>query len=589
MLLSIRINNFALIDRLELDLAAGLNVLTGETGAGKSIILDAIDVILGGKANGRMIRQGAQRAILEATFRANQSLGQWLQAQEIDLLEDNSLVCSRELVVNRSNSLRSRSRINGVLVNRSLLNQLRDRLVEITAQGQTVQLLVPESQTKLLDAFGGESVLNQRQQVKETFEAYSQAEQALSKRQQSQQQRLQRLDLINYQLKELEEAALSEADELDLLEQMRDRLIHVVELQNSSYEVYQILYQNDSEAPAVADLLTQAQHQLTDMVEYDASITPILEMVQSACEQVIEAGQQINYYGESLEADPQRLEEVNNRIRILKNLCRKYGSDLAEVIHYQQQLQDELEELTGGEQSLEVLEATVAKTQKELLTQCQTLTQLRSSAAVRLQTRLVQELKPLAMERVLFECRLQPTKPGASGAEQIVFYFSPNAGETVQPLATIASGGEMSRFLLALKSCFADAENDSNTLVFDEIDAGVSGKVAEAIAQKLYQLGKHHQVLCVTHQPLVAAMADAHYRVTKQIIQTPAPEPQNGDSSLPEIRTVVRVQTLQDHLLRREELAQLTGGHSAQEAIAFVDSLLTKADGYRRNHHKKKK
>ena len=583
MLVALRINNFALVDRLELDVDQGLNVLTGETGAGKSIILDAIDVALGGKVNTRMIRGGSDRALIEVHFQLNKTLLKWLEQQNIEPLDEDTLVCSRELVIGKE-KLRSRCRVNGVTINRQVISELRSHLIEITAQGQTVNLLIPERQRELLDLYGGKSVLKQREKVATAYTLFQQTKQALAKRRQSEQELLQRQDLLEYQLRDLNEAELNEAGELEQLEQERDRLSHVVELQQLSYQTYQILYQNDTEEPAVADLLAQAESNLTEMVDYDSEIEGILTIVQSALNQVIEAGQQINSYGEGLEADPERLEEVEARIRLLKNICRKYGPTLAEAITLQSKLQQELTQLTDSDRSIAILEQEYQAAQTNLEQACEKLTQLRQKAATKLARQLVKELKPLAMDKVIFECRLFPSAATATGADKVVFYFSPNAGEEIQPLAVIASGGEMSRFLLALKACFSQSEQQSSTLIFDEIDAGVSGKVAQAIAEKLHQLSHKHQVLCVTHQPLVAAMADAHFRVEKQIIEatSPASKQRNGDSSLPDIRTVVRVKALSDRFLRREELAQLTGGHSADDAIAFADSLLTKANDYRR-------
>src|SRR4028119_2100939 len=240
MLLSLRIQNFALIDQLELEFGTGLNVLTGETGAGKSIILDAIDVALGGKVSSRLIRTGTERALVEATFRADAALIAWLSEQEIDLLDEAALVCSREIGANQG-SLRSRTRVNGVLVNRQLMERLRDRLVEITAQGQTVQLMAPALQRGLLDLYGGSLLTQQRDLVASAYMECQEASKALEKRRQSEQQRLQRLDWLEYQTQELSTVHLNDPDELEHLEQERQRLSHVVELQQQSYLVYQAL------------------------------------------------------------------------------------------------------------------------------------------------------------------------------------------------------------------------------------------------------------------------------------------------------------------------------------------------------------
>lgn len=583
MLLSLRIQNFALVDALELEFKAGLNVLTGETGAGKSIVLDAIDAALGGKMTGRFVRTGSRRATVEAAFRLSPAVESWLEAQDIEPIEEGAVLCSRELSVGGSKgALRSRSRVNGILVNRQLMAQLRSHLVEITAQGQTVDLMLPTRQRELLDLYAGEALRQQKEAVARVFSTYQSIKKTLSDRRTSEQQRLQQLDLLQYQMQELDAAELGDPDEIEQLEQEGERLSHAVELKDLSYQVYQLLYQSETDGGAATDILGQAAVILDDMVRYDAQLEPILEIVQSAIAQVVEAGQQANSYGESLEADPERLSEVETRLRTLKQICRKYGPTLAEAIAYEQQIRAELEQLTDSSQSLEELEKQLRDREKNLLKTCKKLTQQRRESADRLEQQLVAELKPLAMEKVRFECRLAPCTPSAAGAEQVQFYFSPNPGEALKPLSETASGGEMSRFLLALKACFTQSETRAGTLVFDEIDAGVSGRVASAIGEKLHQLSEQHQILCVTHQPLIAALADAHFRVQKQVTDVVETE---SDKKTVQSRTVVRVTAL-DGQTRKEELAQLAGGHSAQEAIAFAESLLAQASNRRQENGK---
>lgn len=591
MLISLHIENFALVDRLDLELGSGLNVMTGETGAGKSIILDALDAALGGKISSRAVRTGAERALIEATFDLDPALLAWLDQQQIELVDDMSLICSRELTVNRGN-VRNRSRVNGVLVNKQQMESLRDRLLEITAQGQTLQLGNPNLQREWLDAFGGAALVEQREVVTDLYVATQQAWKTLEKRRQFEQQRLQQLDLFEYQAKELMAANLSEPRELEELEQERQRLSHSVELQQQSYQVYQALYQNDRGDEACADLLGKAESTLSDMLRYDNQLRPIFDLVSEALAQVQEAGQQINAYGEGLETDPERLQTVEERIIQLKQICKKYGPTLAEAIAYSQQVQRELEELSGSGQSLDILEQQYQERLAELITACAKLTQLRQDTARQLEALLVKELKPLAMEKVQFKVDIAAQLPNATGADRITFVFSPNPGEPLQPLTEIASGGEMSRFLLALKACFSQVDS-IGTMVFDEIDVGVSGRVAQAIAEKLHQLSRRHQVLCVTHQPIIAAMADSHYRVNKEVIDAPDPSqpgkrgrgkarpaavetPNGAMPPTDEVRTVVRVIGL-DQQQRREELAQIAGGKSDQEAIAFAESLLTQA------------
>lgn len=599
MLISIEIENFALVDRLDIAFSSGLNVLTGETGAGKSIILDALDAVLGGKVSNRVVRTGAEQARIEATFALDPSLADWLTAQEIEPLDDTSLVCSREMTLGQGN-VRSRSRVNGVLVNKQQMEELRDRLVEITAQGQTVLLGQASLQREWLDGFGGSELMQQREGVATAHAAFQNASQALEKRRQAEQQRQQQLDLFEYQAKELSAANLSDPNELTQLEQERQRLSHSVELKQQSYQVYQLLYQNDGSADASADLLGKAQNILIEMARVDPQTQPILDLVGEALLQIEEAGQQINSYGEDLETDPDRLQDVEQRVSQLKQICKKYGPTLTEAIAFAQRVQADVDALSDGGQSLEALEKQFAERQASLRLECDRLTELRKTAAQQLEAQLVDELKPLAMEKVQFKVEIAPATPTAAGADRITFLFSPNPGEPLQSLTAIASGGEMSRFLLALKSCFSQID-PIGTMVFDEIDVGVSGRVAQAIADKLHQLGQRHQVLCVTHQPLVAAMATTHFRVNKQVIDQPAdvatavldlkpdakkngrkkaktqPADSTSDSaptSQDDVRTVIRISRLDD-TQRRHELAQLVGGN--EEAIAFADSLLTQA------------
>jgi DNA repair protein RecN (Recombination protein N) len=574
MLLSLRIENFALIDHLELDFGAGLNVLTGETGAGKSIILDAIDAVLGGKTSGRAVRTGADRAIIEAHFQLRQDLQAWCEQEGIDA--EDSLICTREI---GSSSQRNRNRVNGVLVNKQQMEGLRDRLVEITAQGQTVQLGNPALQRAWLDRFGGRAIEQQREKVGSIFTAYQQAVRALDDRRRMESQRQQQLDLFEYQLKELKEAQLTAPDELETLENERQRLSHTVDLQQQSYRLYQMLYNNETgEAQSCSDVLGEAERILLNMVDVDKELQPIVDAVSNALVQIETAGKEINLYGEGLEADPQRLEEVQERINLLKQILRKYAPTLEEAIKLRDALQQQVDELTGNGQSLEELEATADRAKTELLQACGVLTNLRTVAAQTLEKQLVTELKPLAMEKVQFQVGIEPISPGAAGSDRITYLFSPNPGEPLQPLVEVASGGEMSRFLLALQACFSQVDA-VGTLVFDEIDTGVSGRVAGAIGEKLHHLSHHHQVLCVTHQPIIAAMADTHYQVRKEVIDT--------DKKSKEQRTVVRIATLNEDE-RRMELATIAGGEvvqgkngSAKAAFDFADSLLEQAASLR--------
>ncbi|MEO1294869.1 MAG: AAA family ATPase, partial [Cyanobacteria bacterium J06636_16] len=306
MLLALKIENFALIDRLALDLEPGFNVLTGETGAGKSILLDAIDAVLGGRVSQRMVRSGEKKALIEATFQITDRIRAWLESHDVPV-EGDRFTCVRELTAGQ-NTVRSRSRLNGVSVTKPQVEALRLHLVEITAQGQTLQVGDPQKQLAWLDGVGGSSLLEQRQVVATSYAAMTEAKTLLERRRRAEQQRQEQLDLFDYQWKELGAAELEDPEELTQLEQERQRLSHAVELQQQSYQVYQILYENHEDVPACADLLGTATQTLEDMLRYDSTIEPILDMVNDALAQIEEAGRQITAYGEGIETDPQRLE-----------------------------------------------------------------------------------------------------------------------------------------------------------------------------------------------------------------------------------------------------------------------------------------
>ncbi|HEY9690127.1 MAG TPA: DNA repair protein RecN, partial [Coleofasciculaceae cyanobacterium] len=476
---------------------------------------------------------------------------------------------------------------NGQVTTKAKMLQLRDRLVTIAAQGQTVQLLNAESQRDWLDECGGPALTEQRATVANAYEQAQLLWRQLRDRRTQEAQRLQQLDLYQFQLQELTAADLTDPQELEQLEQERDRLTHVVDLQHQSYQAYELLYAGADDSVSCADLLGKAEAILQRSARFDRQVEPILDLVSSALTQVTEAGLQINAYGAGLESDPHRLAWVEERILFLKTLGRKYGLTVAELIDRRDELDRLLADLTDGGQSLEALEAAYQATYRVLEAECDRLHQLRQKTARSLETQLVAELIPLAMDRVQFVVEFARIPPSPTGFDRVTYTFSPNPGEPLQPLSETASGGEMSRFLLAFEACFSKV-NAVQTAIFDEIDAGVSGRVAQAIAQKLHHLSQDHQVLCVTHQPIVAAMADRHFRVDKVTIGPDGRLTSDPDQNPDQLRTVVRLSQLEaDH--RRLELAQLAGGAdvandptaSLAAASAFAESLLDRAASLR--------
>ncbi|MDX1977599.1 MAG: DNA repair protein RecN [Pseudanabaenaceae cyanobacterium bins.68] len=557
MLGRLSIHNFALIEHLELELHPGLNILTGETGAGKSIVLDALDAALGGKVSAKAIRTGSTRAEIAASFSMATRLEQWLVAAEIE--PEPELVCSREITA-RSN----RQRINGTLVNRQQVLELRQLLLEITAQGQAVSLGESAQQRDWLDIWGGHQAV--RLELARQYDQWSQTRTQLEQVQSRDRLVAQHLEMIQFQLEELTAAALDQPNEMEQINQEITRLSHSVELEQQSYHLYSLLYQSDR-GHACADLLGKAEQVLTELVQLDPGLENVLELVTSALVQVEEAGREINSYASSLESDPETLANLEQRLRLLKQIERKYGPTLKEAIARQQQLATELDQYHQQDQTLDQLSQLLAKQEQQLHHTCTQLSQLRQGAAQLLQQQLVTALKSLAMEKVRFEVKLTAIAPTASGSDQVSFWFSANPGEPLQPLAETASGGEISRFLLALKTCLAQNTDLSQTLVFDEVDVGVSGRVAQAIASQLYQLSRHSQVLCVTHQPIIAAIADHHFQVSKQVSQE---------------RTQVQITYLQPKQ-RLQELAQLAAGSQAKNSLAFAKTLMQQANSLKQS------
>lgn len=547
MLTRLLIQNFILIEQLDLTFQNGLTVLTGETGAGKSILLDALDGVLGGKLSATMIRVGASKALLEAHFLASPQVQEWLATQELDSSEE--IVISREV-----NARSSRYRLNGLLVNQALVLQLRDLLLDITAQGQSLGLSQPEVQRGLLDRFcHAELLVKSVQRAYRTW-AYSQ-DQLIQAQAQKQVEKSQK-ELLRQQYQELKQAQISNPLEEEELMAEQTRLAHTVELTEHGQTVYDQLYRGSG---SVADQLTQVQRLLDQMTAHDPQVGLIRELLAPALVQVEEGARQMRDYCDRLESDPDRITVIDRRLRLLRKICQKYGPTLEDVLKFQQQIQQQWQQLKTGAVSIEDLQAQVDQEFQALTVACQILSEARCAGAKQLQTQLTQALAPLGLAKATFVVGLEPIPPSPEGQEKVNFLWTANPGQPLASLKSTASGGEMARFLLALKATLGEAVP---TLIFDEIDMGVSGKVAQAVAIHLMGLAQGHQVLCVTHQPLIAAMAQVHWRVRKSVSQN---------------QTQVHVDDLDQLGQRTEELAQLAGGNSAQQARAFVAALLEEA------------
>jgi DNA repair protein RecN (Recombination protein N) len=554
-LTGLQLQNIALIDRLELEFRSGFTVLTGETGAGKSLLLDALDAVLGGAqgaAGQRLLREGSERSRIEASFQLTPLLQAWLS--EGDFESEDELLVSREWKRQDGDRWSSRSRLNGTSVNRQQLLSLRPLLIDLTVQGQTQLLSKPGQQRQWLDRLGGSSLAALKADVAAAWQGWCESAAALEAVEREQQRCEEERAEQEALLEQLEAAGLEDPGEQEQLEQDQDRLVHGVRLQEGLVQLFRRFRDGADQAPSLQDHLAASVQELQAMAQLDGSLTGVKDQALDLEANVEELLRSLDQYSLALESDPEHLDRIQERLAELKRLQRRHGLDLAGLIDRRDGLWQRLGD-GGFEVDLQRLRL-VEQSQRQQRDQANTaLRQARSQAAIDLQASLLKLLPPMGLANVRFEVDLRPAEPADHGADAVSFLFSANPGQPLAPLVEVASGGEMSRFLLALKTTLA-AVDGSSTLLFDEIDAGVSGRVSGAMADLLRSLGEQRQVFCVTHQPLVAAVADHHFRVNKEV---------------KEGVTYSRVSRLRDTRERQQELAELAGG---DQADLYAASLL---------------
>ncbi len=597
MLTELCIQDFAIIDRLQLTFEPGLSVLTGETGAGKSIIVDAVEVVLGGRADSSVIRAGAGRAIVEATFYLNpaqqQELAPLLAQEGLEGEAPEFLCLGREV---RSGG-RTICRINGRVVTLTLLREVAAKLVDIHGQSEHLSLLRVREHINLLDRYA--ELLPLRAQVAQLAEQVRAVRRELQNLLRSEQELTHRADLLNFQISEIAAAALRPGEEEELLEE-RLRLANVEQLAGLSGEALHLLEGDERGGAAVIDLLGAAIQAIEGLVRIDPALGPQLQLAESAGYQLEELARTLRDYREQLEYNPRRLQEVEDRLAVIRRLERKYGPTITDVLEYARKAALELETITHSEERIATLREEEERLVTELGRLAVTLSLKRREAARRLASELEEELRDLRMEGARFsvdfqwredpdgvpldeaqirDCALQSAIStlqslrvafDSTGIDQVEFLISPNPGEPLKPLAKIASGGETSRLMLALKTVLSRAD-ETPTLIFDEIDQGIGGRVGATVGEKLWRLavgmgeeGFAHQVLCITHLPQLAGFGDVHYHVEKHIEQTPSGE-----------RTVTRVRRLEGGD-RVAELAAMLGAsgeaayRSAEEILEYV-------------------
>jgi len=506
MLTDLTIKNFAIIESLHVPFQPGLNVLTGETGAGKSIIIDAVSLILGGRASADLIRTGEDEAVVEALFDVSSSPS--ISA----VLAEGGIDCYGEMLIKRmvSRSGRNRVFINGALSTLAALGNLAGQLINIYGQHESQNLLRPENHLKLLDGFA--ELHPHRTRFAAVYEEFRRTASELAELDEGEREAERRLDLLNFQSGEIADAALHPGEDDDLLRE-RQVLSHAEKLMLHSQRAYEALYGGDE---SLLGQLQQVSSDVDEITAIDTALGGIGTVLKDASFQLEDVALGLRKYAAGIEADPERLRGAEDRLDLIGRLKKKYGATIEEILDYRQRVDQEREQLLNREASRDEKVRILEQLRIKMATQGEELTRLRQAAAGRLQEAMEAELRQLAMQNALFRVSLNPlTEPKATGMERAEFLFSPNPGEEPRPLAKIASGGELSRLMLAFKQIHP--ESDVPTLVFDEVDTGIGGATSALVGEKLKRVAAAQQVLCITHLPQVAAFADHHYRVEKRV------------------------------------------------------------------------
>lgn len=537
MLMNLKVRDFAIVDQIDIEYAPGMTVLTGETGAGKSILVDALGLVLGERGSAQLVREGGKRAEFAAEFDVS-ALPQaraWLEEQALDMDDD----CLLRRVINADG--RSRAFVNGNPVPLSQLKSIGELLLDIHGQHFHQSLGRRSVQRDLLDHFGG--LLAERTNVESSFAAWKSLSRELEALTDAEADRASRLDLLSFQLQELESLGLAD-DEVSELSAERQKLQHSGRLAEGANTALMNLFEND--AGNANSLLADSLRTLESLAEFDAALQPVIEMLSSAGIQVGEAAESLRRYGDSLDMDPARRDWVEERLDSIQTIARKHRVNAEELPGLVEKLRREHEELSHAEERGRELEQRVDTAGAAFLKRAQVLSTARRKTARKFASAVTDAMHGLGMPGGVFEVAIKTLDGGAVrpwGIDDVDFLISANPGQTPQPLARIASGGELSRMSLAIQVIASDA-SAIPTMVFDEVDSGVGGGVAEMVGRRLRELGSQRQVLCVTHLPQVASLADQHFRISKV---------SDGKTT----RTGVR---LLDKSERIDELARMLGG-----------------------------
>ena len=541
MLLEISIKNFAIIEAISLNFEKGMTVLTGETGAGKSIIIDAMNMMLGARATTDVIRHGAPKAEIEGLFSIenSQALQEIFDEQGLELGDE--IIIRREILQNG----RSVSRVNGQMVNLSVLRAIGQHLVDIHGQHDQEELMRPQLHIQMLDEFGDTDFLELKQSYQTNFEAYRQMRKQLLEVKKNQEEHKARIEMLEFQMAEIESAALQPGEDLKL-NQEHDKLLNHKNISDTLTNAYTML--DNEEFSSLANVRS-AMNDMESLEEYDAEYREISTSLSESYYALEDVTKRLEDIIEDLDFDGNRLMQIDSRLDLIHAITRKYGSSVDDVLLYFAKITEEYNLLTGNHLSSDDMEAELKKLEVNLVDLASKLASARHNLAQQLEIEIQQELKDLYMDKARFQVQFTKGKFSREGNESVEFYISTNPGEDFKPLVKVASGGELSRLMLAIKSAFSRKEGKTS-IVFDEVDTGVSGRVAQAIAQKIHKIGQHGQVLAISHLPQVIAIADYQFFIEKI---------SNEHSTV----STVRLLTVDE---RVEEVAKMLAGENVTEA-----------------------
>ena len=537
MLSLLHIENIAVIESADIRFDAGFNILTGETGAGKSIVIDAISAILGQRAYRDMIRTGAAKASVRAVF---------TDVPMLSWFEDNGVPYDAETMIQREIYLDGRNicRVNGVPVTVSILHKLGIQLINIHGQHDSASLFDEENHLSFLDAFADNDALFA--DYVEKYHAVAALRREIDKKTMDEGEKLRRQETLRFQIEEISKAEL-EAGEDEVLEERRKLLQNAEKLSDGLEEAVASLC-GDDESDGAAALLSRAERALMKLGRYTDNFASICERIVELRYQLEDAAEEVKDAQDSLSYSADELEQIESRLDKIHKLRRKYGASCADILEYLSKARQELDEIEFNDDILARLQGKLSKAEKNAWDAAIALRNSRKMAAEKMSERILKELAQLDMPRVQFACNFQELELGAQGADSVAFYMSANAGEALKPMSKVASGGELARIMLAMKNVLAE-KDQVNTLIFDEVDTGVSGRAAQRVAEKLKSVAAHKQVLCVTHLPQLAALADTHLLIAKS--------ERDGRTY-----TTVKPLNLEG---RKKELARIIGGANITE------------------------